>query len=455
MSSTNLVFFLVVFGVLFGCGQSNTTTEFCLVGELDIGARYQGLNPHEGERYPTTWCVVTDDSSSRVLFHAEGRANPDLEDTWTVAYLPPDIVRIVNRGSPPDIEFQGTDNLAEALRVRRLDPRRLVEEHNQAGKNLDGLALTFSGDRLATITTDAELPLRGRVPVVWQWSYEVPEEPKVVLQVDDTVLLEATGRWRTVSDEEAAELWRRSDDLDPVVVPGDRWPASIDMQSTELAEGVHMVSGVRTGFRHLVVDTPDGLVVADAPTGWVEFHQLPPADLVPGLGAHGLSGKFIEFLQAEFPGRPLHAVALTHFHDDHAGGAPAFAGNGAVVYAPKAVAGFLSEAFIADAITVQPVIDRLMIGGPPNRVALIDMGPNPHVSSMLGVWAIDQGYFFVSDVHVPRSEDDVPRAGREQTEIWFADWALRNLPENTKIVNSHSAIETPILRLRRYLDNTG
>ncbi|MGI9234858.1 MAG: MBL fold metallo-hydrolase [Woeseiaceae bacterium] len=453
MGSTNLAISSVMLSALFGCGQSTTTTEFCLDGELDLGARYQGLKPEEGERYPTTWCVVTDDSSSRVLFHANGRANPDLEDTWTVAYLPPDTVRIVNRESPPDIEFQGTDNLAEALRVRRLDPRRLVEEYRSAGNDLDEMTLTLSDDRLTTVTTAAELPLRGSVPVVWRWRYETPEEPEVVLQVDGTVLFEATGRWRIVPDDEAAELWQLSGDVEPVAVPGDRWPASVNMQSTELADGVYMVSGVRTGFRHLVVDTPDGLVVADAPAGWVEFYQLPPADLVPGLGTHGLSENFIEFLEAEFPGRPLHAVALTHFHDDHAGGAPAFASGGATVYAPEAVAGFLSQAFSADEVTVQPVADRLMIGRAPNRVALIDMGPNPHVSSMLGVWAVDGGYFFVSDVHVPRSEDGVPRIGREQTEIWFADWALRNLPEETKIVNSHSAIETPIVRLRRYLDN--
>ncbi|MGI9236112.1 MAG: MBL fold metallo-hydrolase [Woeseiaceae bacterium] len=454
MGSMNLVFPLVMLGALSGCGQSNSTTEFCLDGELDLGVRYQGLKPEAGERYPTTWCVVTDDSSSRALFRAEGRANADLEDTWNVAYLPPDTVRIINRASPPDIEFQGTDNLAEALRVRRLDPRRLVEEYKSAGNDLDAMTLTLLHDRLATVTTDVELPLRGRVPVVWQWSYEAPEQPKVVVQVDGTVLFEATGRWRSVSSEEATELWQRSGDVEPIAVLGDRWPASINMQSTELAEGVHMVSGVRTGFRHLVVDTPDGLVVADAPTGWVELHQLPPADLVPGLGTHGLSEKFIEFLEAKFPGRPLHAVALTHFHDDHAGGAPAFATGGATVYAPAAVAEFLSQAFSADATIVQPVTERMIIGREPNRVALINMGPNPHVSSMLGVWAIDRGYFFVSDVHVPRSEDDVPRAGREQTEIWFADWALRNLPDDTKIVNSHSGIETPIMRLRRYLDNT-
>ena len=60
-----------------------------------------------------------------------------------------------------------------------------------------------------------------------------------------------------------------------------------------------------------VIDTDEGLVVADAPAGWVELHQLPPADLVPGLGISGLSERFIDFLDEAFTDRPIRAVALT------------------------------------------------------------------------------------------------------------------------------------------------
>lgn len=445
---------LILLSVLHGCGQRATTTEFCLDGEFDLGARYQGLNPAAGERYPATWCVTTDDHSSRALFHARGHSNPDMQDTWRVAYLPPDTVRIVNPDSPPDIEFQGTDNLAEALRIRRLDPRRLAEEYESAGRNPDGLALGFAGDRLNTVTTQAELALRGNVPVVWTWRYETPARPTVVLEVDDSVVFEATGRWRSLSRSEAEALWKPTEGAAPVIVPGDRWPARIDMQTVGLADEVYLVRGVRTGFQHLVVDTPDGLVVADAPAGWVELHQLPPADLVPGLGAHGLSQKLIEHLAAEFPGRPVHAVALTHFHDDHAGGAPAFAAAGAAVYAPAEAAEFLAQAFGPDGVEVKPVAGTVSLGRAPNRVQLVGMGANPHVSSMLGVWAVDGGYFFVSDIHVPRSDSDRPRPGRERTELWFAEWATSTLPADVTVINSHSTIETPMSRLRAYLENT-
>ena len=76
------------------------TTLFCLEGEFDLGGRYQGLTPQAGEFHALSWCVVTESSSERVHFTGRGKSNPDLDSTWTVAYLPPGTVRIVNRDAP-------------------------------------------------------------------------------------------------------------------------------------------------------------------------------------------------------------------------------------------------------------------------------------------------------------------------------------------------------------------
>jgi hypothetical protein len=81
------------------------------------------------------------------------------------------------------------------------------------------------------------------------------------------------------------------------------------------------------------------------------------------------------------------------------------------------------------------------------------MGPTPHVDSMLGVWALDKDYFFVSDIHVPRSDADTPREDRAITECWFAKWAVDNLPPEVRVANSHSATVTPVSRLAKYLES--
>ena len=85
--------------------------------------------------------------------------------------------------------------------------------------------------------------------------------------------------------------------------------------------------------------------MVDAPAGWLEIQQIPPADLVPGFGVSGLSELFVDFLKRQFPDTPISAVLLTHIHDDHAGGARAFAAAaGADVYAPAGDANLVKSA---------------------------------------------------------------------------------------------------------------
>ena len=438
-------------------------TEFCLDGEANLGARYQGMTPGADEYVPTRWCVVTEDDSGRVLFSGRGKSNPDLEGAWTVAALPPDLVRIVNRDDPPDIEFHGADATATAARLRRIDPRRLLEEHLESP--VDGVRIQVVDGRIAALAASADLPLRGRVPVTWHWDWSDESRPGLVLRADGDVIFRARGAWRELSEAEAAATWRPTEGAEPQEVPGERWPARINMRVIGLADGVHLVRGVRTGFQHLVVETEKGLIVADAPAGWVELHQVPPTDLVPGLGISGLSEKLIDFLAEQFPGQRIRAVALTHAHDDHAGGARAFAAQHAVIFGPADDTGFLEQALnsgkmprdrftsMNGAIDVVPVANAVTLSDPGNTVRLLSIGPGPHASASLGVHAVDAGYFFVSDLHVPRSDADTPRASRARTECWFARWAVANLPPGTVVVNSHSAPGTPVSRLEKYLQS--
>lgn len=457
---------LLIVWILSPAAAGGATTEFCLDGQFDLGARLQGMVPAAGELYPTSFCVTTDDSSNRALFTGRGQSNPDMYGEFSVLYLPPDTVRILTGDGEPDVEFRDTDNLDEAKRVRRLDPRRLIEEWRKDPGALHGADVKVTGspgsERLDRLTTTVELPLRGIVDAVWDWNWTDADKPQATLTVDNDVFFVATGSWRSVGD---TDPWASEKDIAAVVVPGSRWPASIDMSLETVADGVYLVRHVRTGFQHMVVDTSDGLVVADAPAGWVEFHQVPPADLVPGLGVSGLSERFVDFLREQLPARPILAVALTHAHDDHAGGARAFAAAGADIYAPRESAQFIANGLNrlntpVDRLTelerpaaVSPVDATVELGDTPNRVRLVAMGENPHVDSMLGIWAVDRDVFFVSDVHVPRSESDAPSAARAATECWFAAWATANLPPSTVVINSHSSARTPVSRLVRYLDS--
>ena len=425
------------------------TTEFCLDGEFDLGARYQGLRPEPGEFYPARWCVITDDSG-RVLLSISGNSNPDMAAGWSVAFLPPGLVRIVNRNAPPDIEFDAPGASDEAARIRLLDPRHADADGRAQGRMMSTRALS-------------DLPLRGRVPVEWRWTEPASEGPGFSITVDGVEMFRGTGSRRALSAEEAASAWRATPGAEPVQVPEGRWPSRVSMDLVNLTDGIHVVRGVRTGFHHMVVATEQGLVVADAPAGWVELHQFPPTDLVPGLGISGLSEGLVDFLAVEFPGTPIRAVALTHHHDDHAGGARAFAAAGAEIYAPAEVADFLEAALNrdtmpadrlsanGDTVRVNAVAGTLTLDDADSPVRLINLGKSPHAVSSLGVLA--GGYFFQSDLHVPNSDAPEPRAERATTECWFAGWAVENLAADTVVINTHSTVETPISRLARYLES--
>ena len=456
---------VVALALLFATSGYAETTRFCLEGEFDLGARYQGLEPAPGEFYPNTWCVISDDESGRALFSASGNSNPDVAAGWEVAYFPPDLVRIINRDSPPDLEFNGTDNADEARSVRRLDPHRLASEFLRHPERFDGMTVELVEGRASRFEATTDLPLRGRVPVVWHWTWPGQNVVEARLLVDGEVFFRATGRWKVLGESEAVAVWALSGDEEPIEIPGESWPARVAMELVNLADGTYLVRGVRSGFQHLVVDTGEGLVVADAPAGWVELHQLPPSDLVPGLGVSGLSERLVDFLNQEFDGRPIVAAAVTHMHDDHAGGARAFAAAGAKVYAPAAVESDFERALnraemppdrlkrARASIDIVPVLEPVDIGAGENRVRLVPIGANPHVSAMLGVWAVDAGYFFVSDIHVPGSDAGAPSDERAATECWFARWAVEHLPETIRVLNSHSAVETPLTRLRNYLES--
>lgn len=456
--------------------------QLCRQGEIDLAVRHQGRSAEPGEFYPATWCVSAEPGQGRVRFHSAAHINADVSERFVQLYPDANSVRIVIADQSPDLAFVGVDSGDEAARFRRILPAFLVEELNAhpqwlvAGAPLGWQRVRYPGigervelkieqGRLLELRTHALLPLRGRSPIHWKWSWpdSGPQPERLRIEIDGALYFDAAVNYRELRGSAAERLWRPTDNQPPREIPGEHWPSRVVPSLVELESGIFQVRNIRTGFHHLVVDTEKGLVVVDAPAGWVELAQIPPTDLVPGFELNGLSERLVRELREWFPQRPIRAVALTHAHDDHVGGAQAFAAEGASLYAPSASAALLQRLFNAKAVPVDrssrgaarveiiAVEQRLRLEDSQRPIELIALDGNPHAAAMLGVWLPAQRIFFQSDLHAPNPDAMAPDPARAASECWFAAWAAKQLPADARVLSSHSGAASSRSQLDAWL----
>lgn len=218
--------------------------------------------------------------------------------------------------------------------------------------------------------------------------------------------------------------------------PGFRVPAAAPpgQASTKYSDNVYTVSA--GGYNVLAVGFKDYVFVLETP------------------GGDGVSRQAIPEIKKLFPGKPIKYFAVTHHHDDHAGGIRTYIAEGATLIGLAGEKTFFERVATAkftidpDSLTQNPqplkieVIEkgkRVLTDGT-TTVELIDIGPGGHTDEMLVAYLPNEKLIFQGDL-LNRPANNDP-ATINDTTVHFANWLERSKLAVDRVIGVHGPPST-------------
>ena len=170
-------------------------------------------------------------------------------------------------------------------------------------------------------------------------------------------------------------------------------PAAPGLKFTEIAKGVGHVTG--GSHNSLVIEMKDYLVVLDAPIGETQSRFT------------------IEQARANYPGKPIRYLVLTHHHMDHTGGMKTFVAEGAAVIVgpgvgehvtkllrrPRGLDGEGGPASLPSVEVIEIAETKVLTDG--SRSVGIYVVENPHAKGLVIGYVPDVRLGFVTDIWSP------------------------------------------------------
>jgi glyoxylase-like metal-dependent hydrolase (beta-lactamase superfamily II) len=340
------------------------------------------------------------------------------------------------------------------------ESRRRLEYTTEAGDAIE--VLVDARDRVRSVELVRSVPFVGERRVAWRyddWTRDrgvlVPRRLTIAMGGEPLRVLAL----HTVSWDRAASIVAMPEGI---ALPAER-PGPADLPKAPLApearaigDGVWLAPDVRPGMNAFFISQADGVTVFEAPAGFLYPQiEMPPPDLARGRRSSEPGEALVDLVRRTVPGARIRRLVISHAHADHAGGARAFAAEGAEIVVPRGAAGpvrqFLAERFVREPdrweerrttarATVREILDREAFGSGPARFDVIAVGKNPHAEAMAVLWLPEPRVLLQGDLYYAEPLDAFPSPSRVPIMRWFTAWLAHEGLEPAAIWGTHSGL---------------
>ncbi len=220
----------------------------------------------------------------------------------------------------------------------------------------------------------------------------------------------------------------------------------IDIQSTQVNPSLDKYAVVPADLQMLeaapppptdveVQEVKEGVFLVGSGNTYAMFVEM--ADHVVAVGGTAGIPERIEALREIVKDKPIKFGVMTHHHNDHVLGVPAYQGEDAVVLTVKEHEAVMRAAATdADTLKLQFVEDKYVFDDGDRKLEIVDIGPTPHSKHLLVAWLPEEGILFEAD-HFPNPTNGQMAPAQPVTQSLAEAIDQRNMDVKI-IVGAHS-----------------
>ncbi|MGB7452932.1 MAG: MBL fold metallo-hydrolase [Lysobacterales bacterium] len=184
----------------------------------------------------------------------------------------------------------------------------------------------------------------------------------------------------------------------------------IDIKSTQVNQPIEKYAAVPKDLKLVEAAPPqptevelqevkEGVFLVGAAGTYAMFVEMD--DHVVAVGGTAGIPERIKALREVVKDKPIKFGVMTHHHNDHVLGVPAYQAEDAIVLTVKQHEAVMRAAATdADSLKLQFVEDKYVFDDGSRKLEIIDIGPTPHVEHLLVAWLPEEGILFEAD-HFP------------------------------------------------------